>query len=117
MCFDTTASKLKRKGDQHQATAAAESSGSEEFPSFSANLKRGIFQCFGCGAKGNALEFAVLMTRNDPKDGIALRRIGLELQKRFCPDSEMRQGHAKHSAQEGGAGRAETRRGYRESTS
>jgi len=55
-------------------------------PSFSANLKRGIFQCFGCGAKGNVLEFAALMEKTDPKDGSALHEVALKLQKQFCPE-------------------------------
>jgi DNA primase len=76
---------VKRKGDQHHGYCPLPNhQGVKNSPSFSANLKRGIFQCFGCGAKGNLLEFAVLMERNDPKDGVALRRVGLELQNRFC---------------------------------
>ena len=35
--------------------------GKRRSPSFSADLERGIFQCFGCSAKGNLLDFA----RND----------------------------------------------------
>jgi DNA primase len=51
-------------------------------------LERGIFQCFGCGAKGNVLDFAVLMENADPKDGSALRKVAGELQKQFCPELE-----------------------------
>lgn len=61
--------------------------GKKNSPSFSANLERGIFQCFGCQAKGNVLEFAALMSNVDPKDGSALHRVAAELQKRFCPEA------------------------------
>lgn len=51
--------------------------------SFSVNLKKGIFQCFGCQAKGNVLDFAVLMAGGDPEDGDKLREVALELQDRY----------------------------------
>jgi DNA primase len=50
-------------------------------------LEKGIFQCFGCGAKGNVLEFAAMMEKADPKDGAALHKVAAELQKRFCPET------------------------------
>jgi DNA primase len=53
---------------------------------FSANLARGIFQCFGCGAKGNILEFAALMEKADLEDGDAFRRVAVGLQARFFPE-------------------------------
>jgi DNA primase len=59
--------------------------GSRNSLSFSANLERGIFHCFSCGAKGNILEFAALMSGVDVKDGIALRKVALELQTKFFP--------------------------------
>ena len=78
---------VKRKGDQHHGFCPLPNhQGKRNSPSFSANLGRGIFQCFGCGAKGNVLEFAALMERVDPKDGAALREVALELQQRFCPE-------------------------------
>ena len=77
---------VKRKGHQHQGLCPLPShNGRRTSPSFSANLERGIFQCFGCGAKGNALEFAVLMSGGNPTDGDALRATAVELQQRFCP--------------------------------
>lgn len=57
---------------------------------FSANLKRGIFHCFGCGAKGNVLEFACLMEKADPKDGQAVRKVAVVLQQRFFPEGASR---------------------------
>jgi DNA primase len=76
---------LKVKGDQHHGFCPVPThKGKRNSQSFSANLKRGIFQCFGCGAKGNVLEFAALMDGVDPKDGSALRGVATKLQQRFC---------------------------------
>jgi DNA primase len=78
---------VKRKGNQHHGFCPLPNhNGKKNSPSFSANLERGIFQCFGCGAKGNVLEFAALMQNVDPKDGVALHKVAAELQKRFCPE-------------------------------
>ncbi len=79
---------VKRKGDQHLGFCPLPNhKGERNSPSFSANLKRGIFQCFGmCGAKGNVLEFAAYMENVSPDDGPAFRALAAELQKRFCPE-------------------------------
>jgi DNA primase len=78
---------VKRTGKQHHGYCPLPNhNGKKNSPSFSANLERGIFQCFGCGAKGNVLEFAALMTKVDPKDGAALREVAITLQQRFCPE-------------------------------
>jgi DNA primase len=63
-----------------------------------ANLEKGIFQCFGCGAKGNLLEFAALMEKVDPKDGTAFRKVAGELQKKFCPELSGNPTRAKNQA-------------------
>jgi len=64
---------VKRKGKQHHGYCPLPNhNGKRNSPSFSADLERGIFQCFGCGAKGNMLDFAALMSNADPKDGDAL---------------------------------------------
>lgn len=77
---------VKSKGKQHHGYCPLPNhNGKRNSPSFSANLERGIFQCFGCGAKGNVLEFATLMSNVDPKDGAALREVAVKLQQRFCP--------------------------------
>lgn len=77
---------VKRKGDQHQGFCPLpKHEGKRNSPSFSANLERGIFQCFGCGAKGNVLDFACLMSGHDPTDGDALRSVAVELQEQFVP--------------------------------
>src|SRR6266852_4084670 len=78
---------VKRKGNQHHGFCPLPNhNGKKNSPSFSANLERGIFQCFGCGAKGNVLEFAAMMEKTDPKNGASLHQVALELQRRFCPE-------------------------------
>jgi len=72
--------------------------GKRNSPSFSANLEKGIFQCFGCGAKGNVLDFAALMEKTDPKDGAALRKVALKLQQRFCPEPVKKPGEQEKPA-------------------
>src|SRR5438105_10938491 len=80
---------VKRKGNQHHGFCPLPNhNGKRNSPSFSANLERGIFQCFGCGAKGNLLEFAAMMKNVDPRDGTAFRALALELQRTFCPTVE-----------------------------
>ncbi len=80
---------VKRKGNQHHGFCPLPNhNGKKNSPSFSANLEKGIFQCFGCGAKGNALEFAAMMEKVNVEDGAAFRTVAIELQKRFCPELE-----------------------------
>jgi DNA primase len=79
---------VKRKGNQHLGVCPLPGhNGKRNSPSFSANLERGIFQCFGCGAKGNVLEFAALMQGVDTKNGAAFRSVALDVKRRFCPDT------------------------------
>ena len=79
---------VKRKGNQHHGFCPLPNhNGKKNSPSFSADLERGIFQCFGCGAKGNVLEFAVLMEKASVEDGAAFRKVALALQERFCSDA------------------------------
>jgi DNA primase len=78
---------VKRKGNQHHGYCPLPNhNGKRNSPSFSANLEKGIFQCFGCGAKGNLLDFAALMENTDPKDGTVLREVAHKLQQHFCPE-------------------------------
>jgi DNA primase len=80
---------VKRKGDQHHGFCPLpKHEGRKNSPSFSANLKKGIFQCFGCGAKGNILEFAALMEKINLEDGAAFREVALDLQRQFCASSD-----------------------------
>ncbi len=81
---------LKAKGDQQQGFCPLpDHNGQRNSPSFSANVKKGIFQCFGCGAKGNIIEFSALMEKLNPKDGRDLRKAALVLKKQFVPDAEV----------------------------
>jgi DNA primase len=78
---------VKRRGKQHHGYCPLPNhNGKRNSPSFSANLEKGIFQCFGCGAKGNLLEFSAMMENVDPKDGAAFRKVAGELQKKFCAE-------------------------------
>ena len=88
---------VHRKGRQHQGLCPLPGhDGKKNLPSFSANLERGIFHCFGCKAKGNVLEFAALMERVSLKNGAAIRKVALKLQEQFCPELS---DHAKEPAQ------------------
>lgn len=79
--------KVKRKGDQHMGYCPLPNhNGKRNSPSFSANLTKGIFQCFGCGAKGNTLDFGVLMEHPESSDGSQLHEVALKLQQHFCPE-------------------------------
>lgn len=79
---------IKRKGNQHHGFCPLPNhNGKRNSPSFSANLERGIFQCFGCGAKGNVIEFAAHMERVPLSDGTAFRALAVRLQERFCPEA------------------------------
>ena len=46
------------KGSQATALCPLPDHEDKKTKSFSANLERNIWQCFGCGKKGNILEFA-----------------------------------------------------------
>jgi DNA primase len=75
---------LKVKGDRATGFCPLPGhNGNRRSPSFSANLAKGVFQCFGCGAKGNVLDFASFMQGVDPTDSAAFRRVALDLQDRF----------------------------------
>src|ERR1700731_959121 len=79
---------LNVKADQHHGFCPLPShDGKRNSPSFSANLKKGIWQCFGCNGKGNLLDFAVLMERANPENGEDVRRVALELKERFLGTS------------------------------
>lgn len=52
-------------------------------PSFSANLGKNAWHCFGCGAKGNALELAVRLAGFDPDDKADFRRACLTVRDAF----------------------------------
>ncbi|HWD38298.1 MAG TPA: CHC2 zinc finger domain-containing protein [Fimbriimonas sp.] len=78
---------LKLKGRQHLGLCPLPNHiGDKKALSFSANLDRGIFQCFGCGSSGNSLEFAALMEKASLDNGRAFRAAALRIQKTFCPE-------------------------------
>lgn len=80
---------IKLSGQQHHGFCPLPAhKGKKNSPSFSANLKRGIWQCFGCGEGGNILDFAVLMERANPKSGEDVRRVARELHQRFLGGSK-----------------------------
>lgn len=47
------------------------------------DLKRGIWQCFGCHAKGNVLDFVCCMEGKDPANHRELRQAALKIQRAF----------------------------------
>ena len=57
--------------------------GERRSPSFSVNKTKGIFQCFGCKAKGNIIDFVTLMDNRDVRDGNDALRSARFLQKEF----------------------------------
>jgi DNA primase len=78
---------VKKKGEQHTGFCPLpRHQGNRNSPSFSANLDRGIFHCFGCQAKGNVLDFAVLMANESPEDGRALKKVAVDLRAKFFPE-------------------------------
>src|SRR2546426_1154571 len=57
--------------------------GKKRTASFSVHLPKGIFHCFGCGAKGNVLDLATRMQGLDPDDPLQLRKAALKLAETF----------------------------------
>jgi hypothetical protein len=57
--------------------------GQRKGTSFSAQLERGIWRCFGCGAQGNVLDFACRMENLDPTKPADIRRTALLLSERY----------------------------------
>jgi len=75
---------VNRKGNQHKGPCPLPGhDGDRKAPTFSAELERGIFKCFGCGGHGNVLEFAAMMRGIDPENGSGMRRVATELQELF----------------------------------
>jgi DNA primase len=75
---------LKERGEQwHGFCPLPTHEGKRQSPSFSANVRRGIWQCFGCGAGGNLIEFAARMEGLNPDDPGDFRKAALLLQKTF----------------------------------
>src|ERR1022692_2749751 len=81
--------KLELTGDQHHGFCPLPVHiGKRKSASFSANVKKGIWHCFGaCGQSGNILDFAILMERGNLENGADVRRVASQLQKRFLSGS------------------------------
>ena len=67
---------LQGKGDQRSALCCFHE---ENTGSLKINLGKKIFNCFGCGAKGNILDFVTLKEGGDPESTADLRRGALKL--------------------------------------
>ncbi len=57
--------------------------GKKKSRSFSAKLDHGVFQCFGCKASGNCLDFAAIMEGFDPDNPLEFREAALKIQEVF----------------------------------
>jgi hypothetical protein len=60
--------------------------GQKKSPSFSVNVERKCFQCFGCHAKGNHLDLAVLMEGKSPANRAQVREVAMMLVEAFGID-------------------------------
>jgi DNA primase len=79
---------LKRKGTQAVGFCPLPThQGKGKSPSFSISLERKIFQCFGCGAKGNILELVARLEKLDPANPHDLRRAAITLQEKMGTQS------------------------------
>jgi len=80
---------LNRKGNQHKGPCPLPGHvGERKAPTFSAELERGIFKCFGCGGHGNVLEFAAMMRGIEPENGKGMRQVATDLQELFLSGSK-----------------------------
>jgi DNA primase len=91
--------RLTRNGEQFVGACPLPGHGRDSKKTFSANAQRGIFQCFKCGARGNIIDFAVLMANRNPNDGTDVRKTALELQERFLSSDIIQQSDEKKLSQ------------------
>jgi DNA primase len=98
-------------GRQHQGFCPLPTcnEGRSRSPSFSANLDKGIWQCFSCGAKGNVIDFGVRMEGFDPENPKDFRQGALHLQKRFLEGSKAPEKKPSISGKKKGAIKSEER--------
>lgn len=92
---------VKVKGDQAQGFCPLpmhrKHEGRRKSPSFSVNLKRGIFQCFSCHTSGNCLDLVCLLEGMDPKAPADIRKTALLLEERY-PAADVPRASAKTPA-------------------
>lgn len=55
---------------------------------FSANLERGMWQCFGCKESGGVLDLAVLMEGHDKRDGRKVNSVAAKMQRELLKTDE-----------------------------
>lgn len=73
-----------RRGNQHQGFCPLPThQGRRRSPSFSANLQRRIFRCFGCGASGDLYQYVARMEGLNPESGADIRKVALLLADRY----------------------------------
>jgi DNA primase len=77
-----------RREQHHGKCPLPTHQGQRRGTSFSAQLERGIWKCFGCGAQGNVLDFACRMEKLDPDKPDDIRKIALMLADRYRITSE-----------------------------
>jgi DNA primase len=78
---------VKVKGDQAQGFCPLPThpkhDGKRRSPSFSVNLKRGIWQCFSCRASGNLIDLVCRLQGMDPGNPGDVRKAALMLDEKF----------------------------------
>jgi DNA primase len=74
--------------------------GQKRSPSFSADLIRGIWQCFGCHAKGNLLDLCVRLEGLNPADPKELRQGALKVRALFFSPGALSKGDSANPARE-----------------
>lgn len=91
-----------RRGEQHQGPCPLPGhQGQNRSRSFSANVKRGVFRCFSCGAEGNQLDFVARMEGLDPQNGSDIRQAALILAETFHLDGAKANDRARPSGGDG----------------
>jgi DNA primase len=91
--------KLKVKGKQATGFCPLPTHrGQRRSPSFSVQLEKDVFQCFGCSAKGNVLDFAARMEGLDPFRGGDIRSVALKLRDIFGLTGGNRNGNVRRTS-------------------
>jgi len=81
--------KARSDGQAHGFCPLPSHDGEHRSPSFSAHLQRGVWQCFGCGAKGNVLDFAIRMEGLSPDKSADVRTVAVKLKDQFGINCEV----------------------------